>query len=106
MIVHVRHNPELTVDSCINIFDGQFGNRYKIVRTPRMLRRDFQIEKNPWVCVGVHLQQEPNQTSFVFSGFTPSFWRRILVSGLLSLLFYNGLTNEVKRFIKQAPEFH
>lgn len=108
MVITIGHHPELTVDHAIELFGRRFGESYKIVRTPRQPLRDFQIEKNSWVGIGVRLKQEPDKTSFVIGGFTPSPWRRVVFAGafgLLSMLLYNSMTNQVRAFIEQAPEF-
>ncbi len=105
MVVTIGHHPELTVDRAIDTFERRFGANYKIIRTPRRPLRDFQIEKSSWVAISVGLKQEPDKTSFVISGFTPSWWRGLLIAGVLTLFLYNSMTNEVRLFIEQAPEF-
>jgi hypothetical protein len=51
-------------------------------------------------------RQTPGEAKFVYTGYAPKLWARVLFTGLLSFLIWNGPTNEVKEFIEGAPEFH
>jgi hypothetical protein len=90
------------------IFQKRFGDRYKIVATPKWARLGachFWMEKNPFIGVAVKLEQKPRQTKLRLNGGTTSPWAWLLAGGLSRLLLSKGLTNEVKSFVKEAPEF-
>jgi hypothetical protein len=58
------------------------------------------------VGVALNLEQTGSETKFVYAGVAPKLWARLLLGGLLGVLFWSGLTNEVRDFMEKAPEFH
>ena len=110
--IMIGHHPELTAEDVKAIFERQFGDKYEIVRTPRLLLCDFLVKRSAWTSVAVRLRQGKNKTRLVFSGFAPSLWARIalfLTAGLSILICYlvvwKGITDEVRSFIEEAEEF-
>ena len=106
-VVDIPFNPQLTPEFVREVFARHFEGRCRIEDGPRamVVRRDFVVVRNSFVGVGVKLEQGANETKFVFAGLAPRLWARLLVSGLLSMLLWNGLTNEVRTLIEAAPEF-
>jgi len=106
-VTQIAHKPELTKEEARAIFARHFGGAYQITDwsgIPKNLR-DFVIVKSAFVAVTVKLEQGANETKFIYSGFTPKFWARLLTGAVASMFLWNGLTNEVKQFIESAPEF-
>ncbi len=108
-IVTIPHNPELTAEQAMEAFAKHFAGKYGVCKA-QQLRRDFVVKKSAWSGVGVRLQQQPDKTSFVFTGTMPNPVLRILFSGLVSYLVlrsqWTKLEAEVAQFIETAPEFH
>jgi hypothetical protein len=107
-VATIAHKPDLSKEEVRRIFARHFDGKYAVEDwsgIPRSMR-DFMVVKNGFVAVTVKLDQSPNETKIVFTGFTPKFWARALVGGIGSMFLWNGLTNEVKQFIETAPEFH
>ena len=113
-VAAIAHKPDLTSEQAQAIFRRRFEPQYRI-EGPKGLRaigprRDFVVVKNAFTAVSVKLQQDRDETKFVYTGLAPRLWARVL-SGLglltvvMSFFVWNGLTNEVKQFIEQAPEF-
>lgn len=104
-VITVAHKPELTKEQVQEIFAKQFAGKYQ-VHDFRGLFRDFVVEKNPFVGVGIKLDQTGSETKLVYSGLAPKWWARALLGALIGFLFWGGLTNEVRQFMETAPEFH
>jgi hypothetical protein len=107
-VTKIAYKPGLTKDEAQEIFRRQFEPRYSVenwkgasVGAPR----DFVLNKNPFVGIAVKLQQSDGETKFVYTGYAPKLWARMLFTGLISFLIWNGPTNEVREFIESAPEF-
>ena len=109
----IGFNPGLTPERVREVFARHFEGRCGIEDWHGVnvagTGRDFVVVRNAFVGVGVRLEQGASETKFVFTGFAPAIWARVLASGLLSvlasMLFWNGLTNEVRDLIQTAPEF-
>ena len=80
----------------------------------RILGKGWQwiVKRNAWVSVVMRLEQSTDKTKFVFAGDVGSDILRGIISGIpvpvfepFLFLLWNGITNEVKSFIEQAPEF-
>ena len=103
----VSHRPELTVEQAIDLFSRQFAGDYEVYKYwgPG---RDFVVKKNGRTAVGVRLKQQENQTSFVFTPFTPSILFNLLFGGLLSYILlrpgWKRLEGEVGDFIQSSSE--
>ena len=106
-VTSIGHKPELTKEQVREAFRAHFAGRYQIEDAPRVVAggRDFVVYKNPFVGVGVKLEQAASETKFVYGGMAPRVWARIVFGGLASLLLWNGLTGEVRQFIETSPEF-
>src|SRR5688572_16153172 len=107
-VTRIAHRPDLTKEQAQEIFRRHFEPRYKVenwkgasVGAPR----DFVLNKNPFVGVALRLEQSTGETKFIYTGYAPKLWARMLFTGLLSFLIWNGPTNEVREFIESAPEF-
>src|SRR5262245_53418175 len=107
-VATVAHKPGLTKEQAREIFSRHFAGKYTIEdwKGPPRGLRDFVVVKSAFVAVTVKLDQDQNNTKFIYSGFTPKFWARVLSMGVLTYFLWNSLTTEVKRFIETAPEFH
>lgn len=110
-VATVGHHPELTKEETFEIFQRHFGDKYEVYPEDSRFR-DFAVKKSGWAAVGVRLEQKPGETKFVFGGFTPSKGAANVqavsfgaLSALLAVFLWNSLTNEVKTFIQEAPEF-
>jgi hypothetical protein len=106
-VTSIGYNPNLTAEQAKSIFAAHFSPRYAIEdwKGGWGIPRDFLIVKNAFIGVGVKLDQAQNDTKFVYAGWAPKYWARVLVQGLLQYVIWNGLTNEVKQFIETAPDF-
>ena len=68
----------LTTERALELFKRQFGHKYE-VEEKRGIGQDFHVRKSNWLAVRVKLRQgQGGGTTFFFSGFTPSFWHRLL----------------------------
>jgi hypothetical protein len=105
----IGFNPGLTPERVREVFARHFEGRCGIEDWHGVniagMRRDFVVVRNAFVAVSVKLEQDAAETKFVFTGLAPRVWARVLASGLLSMLLWNGLTNEVRTLIRTAPEF-
>ena len=90
----------------MEVFNKEFGGRYKVYSLKRTPRRDFVVQRNGFVGVSMRLEQTKDETKLVYSGFSPSVMARMVVGPLIAIFFWNALTNEIKAFIERAPEFH
>lgn len=105
-VVTIGHHPELTKEEVFNIFQRHFGDRYTL--EPSLPRDHFGITKSGWQAVMVRLEQKPDTTKLVFGGYAPTWYARLVLGitfGALSVFAFSSLTNEVKTFIREAPEF-
>ena len=104
-VVTIAHKPELTRERTQEIFAQHFAGKYK-VHVFRGLFRDFVVEKNAFVGVAVKLEQTDSETKLVFNGMAPKWWARAILGAIWGILFWGGVTNDVRQFIETAPEFH
>jgi hypothetical protein len=113
-VVTIAHKPDLDVNDAFRIFQQHFSH-YEVFDKdggPVPSLRDFVVKKNGLTAVSVVLMQEPNRTSFVFTGYAPSGTYRLLMVLTLGVLIipiiliaWTPLTNEIKSFINEAEEF-
>ena len=89
----------------MEVFEKEFGDRYKVYSLKHTPMRDFVVQKNGFVGVSLRLVQTKDETRFVYSGFAPGVLARMLANGLIAYPLWRGLTNEIKAFIERAPEF-
>ena len=104
-VLSVGHKPDLTKEQAKGIFAKHFEGKYTVEDFPGPFR-DFVVVKSPFVGVALKLEQTGSETKFVYSGVAPKLWARLLLGGLLGILFWSGLTNEVRDFMEKGPEFH
>jgi len=110
-ITKIAHKPGLTSEQAMEAFKKHFEGKYKVepwVRSGLAVaapRRDFAIKKSTFSAVSVKLDQGEGDTKFVYTGYVPNAFARVLVGGLIALLLQNSLTGEVREFIESAPEF-
>jgi hypothetical protein len=109
-VVTIKHHPELTADTAMNIFQKGFAGKYEVYKWNRPGgARDFVVKKSNLVGVAIKFKQEKDKTSFTFVDIIPSMLMTLLVAGLLYALLsrssYQAMMNEVKTFIENAPEF-
>ena len=97
----VGKRPDLTKERVIEDFKQHFSG-CKVYPT-RVVMRDFIIEWSAVTGVGVHLVQNDEGTTFVYTGMIPNVLVRALGSLLLMVLFRGGSKNkeqEVAAFIQ------
>ena len=71
-------NQHLTEERAVELFRRQFAGKY-VVEEKRGIGQDFMVRKSNWLAIRVKLRQgQVGGTTFFFSGFTPSFWHRML----------------------------
>jgi len=108
--VTIKHNPELTAEAAMGIFQKGFAGKYEIYKWNRPGGvRDFVVKKSNLIGVAVKLKQEKEKTSFTFVDIIPSMLMTFMFAGLWYVLFcrssYMAVVNEVKTFIENEPEF-
>ena len=111
-IITIAHKPDLTVEQVVEIFRKRFEPKYRVEvlkgffgRGVLIRGRDFIVVKNPWVGVGVKLQQSDSKTKFVYSGRVPRWWAWWIGGFWLGVFLWVGLRKEVAEMIRTAPEF-
>ena len=68
----------LTAKRALELFRRRFVAKY-VVEEKRGISQDFLVRKSNWLAVRVKLRQgQVGGTTFFFSGYTPSFWHRLL----------------------------
>ena len=106
--ISIGYKPELSKEQAQEIFTQGFAGKYEIVKA-HVMRRDFVVKKSGWAGVGVRLQQDNSDTSFIFTGMMPNMLLQVLFGGVASYLFlrstWKQLEQEVTDFIAAAPEF-
>jgi len=104
----IRHNPSLTKDKLLELFQKRFGGNYKVYET-KLLGADLIVKKSATTGVSVKLVQKSDSTLIRFGAFAPSAAVRILLYGLIMYLFvmksWKKLTAEVKEYIETEPAF-
>ena len=105
-VTAVVNKPNLTKQDAQAIFQKHFGEKYQVQEWKGPFgSRDFSVIKNPFVGVSVKLDQNPNETKFVYTGYAPKWWARAMLGAVIGVFLWNGLTNEVRQFLETAPEF-
>ena len=106
--INIGHNPALTPERAMAIFQRRFAGTYQVYETKRRLR-DFIVKKSDWAGVGVKVKQDPNKTTLVFTGMMPNPIFQALFGGLASYLFlrssWKELEDEIAAFIEDEREF-
>jgi hypothetical protein len=105
-VVTIAHHPQMTWEQAMEVFQKEFGNRYKVYSLKPWPMRDFAVRKNGFVGVTMRLVQTKGETKFVYSGWAPNVMAGLLIGPLFGFLIRRGLTNEIKAFIARVPEFH
>lgn len=104
----IRHNPSLTKEKLLELFQKRFGGTYEVYET-KLLGADLVVKKSGYTGVSVKLVQKSDTTFIRFGAFAPSAWVRIMLYGLIMYLFvrksWKALTAEVKQFIETEPAF-
>jgi hypothetical protein len=74
--IEIHHDPGLTKDKLLKIFQKHFEGKYEVSPTKSMINRDFVVIKTGRSGVFVKLKQESDKTVVVFNKDSPSlFWR-------------------------------
>jgi len=104
----VAHRPDLTVERAAEVFRSHFGETYEVYNTS-IWGRDFVVKKNGRTAVGIRLKQQ-DETSFIFTPFTPSFLFNFMFSGILSYLLlrpgWKAMEKEVAQFIRSSADLN
>jgi hypothetical protein len=109
--VVVRHNPNLTVEQALEVFQKGFEGKYRVYRTPRLVVGDFIVHKNPVAAIFVTLQRKPHETAFKLVFNYPTAAMRLLLMVLFPISFGiiftvgRALEKEVQEFVSNEPAF-
>lgn len=107
--VRIKHNPGLTAEKVMEIFNKEFTGKYEVYMT-KLLLRDFVIKKSAWTGIAVRVKQKDTFTELVFNGFMPGTAARLFFGGIVVLVLYFGawknMQNEIKEFIERSTELN
>jgi hypothetical protein len=98
----LKHDPVLTVEALKQALSYHFINQGYEVGISKLIGADIYIKKNNWVGVAIKLKQKPDSTFLRINGFVPNVALRVLVNGLIPLLF---LWPKWKRLIAEVRSF-
>ncbi len=72
-VAEIAHNPGLTKEQALELFRKRFEGKCRVNEwnVPAAVRRDFIVERNPFVGVSVKLEQASGKTKFVYNGIAP-----------------------------------
>lgn len=74
--IEIHHDPSLTKDQLLDLFQKQFADKYEVYPTKSMINRDFVVKKTGRSGIFVKLHQKDDKTVVVYNKDCPSvFWR-------------------------------
>ncbi len=98
----LKHDPSLTKDKLKEVLSYHFITAGYEVGLSSLIGADIYIRKNNWVGVAIKLKQKQDSTFLRVNGYVPSTTLRILVNGVIPILFlwpkWNRLIAEVRSF--------
>ena len=100
--IEINHDPGLTKEKLLEIFQKQFEGKYEVFPTKSMINRDFIVKKSGRSGVFVKLKQESNKTVVVFNKDCPSlFWRAIPI---LRIMGGKDVKADVESFLQSMAK--
>ena len=106
--VIIRHNPSLTKDMVLELFQRHFGSRYEVYAT-KLLGMDLVVKKSGSTGVSLKLVHKADESFFRFGAFAPSLAFRILLYGVIAYFFlrrkWREMEAEIKDYIESEPAF-
>lgn len=107
--IEIKHLPFQTPEDIQHIFKQKFGDSYEIYQT-QLIGIDFTIKKTNFTGVGIKLIKRKDKSYLKFNALAPSFWVRFLFYGIIPLIIlylgpWSKITNEIKEFIANEPNF-
>ena len=101
--IDLPFDPSLTKDRLKDLLSHQFIPMGYEVGLSSLIGADIYIKKSNWIGVAIKLKQKPEKTFIRVNGYVPSTALRVLVNGILPLLFlwpkWKKLIAEVQSFI-------
>lgn len=105
--INIKNDPSLTKEKVIELFQKQFGEKYKVYPA-KVMGYDFWIRKNAACGVVVKLTTKNGVPVLRYDGQYPSVWVRLLQLGIIPYLFLRPglrrLEDEVRDFITTSPD--
>ena len=103
--VTVAHQPELTGQSAMEVFQRHLGGKYEIYES-FLPTRNFVVQRSGWTGVWVRVVQEEDSTYFDFAPFMPSIKLRVLfaIGGLIAWQFLRGSWSEIEEDVRSLME--
>jgi hypothetical protein len=104
----IRQNPSLTKDKVLELFQGNFKDRYEVHAT-KLLGMDLVVKKSGSTGISLKLVQKKDETFFRFGAFAPSPAFRFLLYGVIPYLIlrrsWRAMEAEIKAYIESEPAF-
>lgn len=106
--VVLRHNPSLTKNTMLDLFQRHFGDRYKVYAT-KLVGMDLVVKKSGSTGISLKLIQKSDGTFVRFGAFAPSPAFRFLLYGVIPYFILRGrwreMEAEIKAYIENEPAF-
>jgi|WetSurMetagenome_2_1015567.scaffolds.fasta_scaffold1880065_1 hypothetical protein len=106
--VVIRHDPTLSKDKVLDLFQRHFGERYEVHAT-KLLGMDLVVKKSGSTGVSIKLVQKSDETFFRFGAFAPSVAFRFLLYGVIPYFIlrrsWRAMEAEIKATIESEPAF-
>ncbi|MCX6560664.1 MAG: hypothetical protein NTZ26_09115 [Candidatus Aminicenantes bacterium] len=100
--IEIRHDPGLTKDKLLDLFQKKFQGKYEIYPTKSMINRDFVVKKSARSGIFVKLDQKSDKTVVVFNKDCPSvFWRSFPI---LRMMGGKDVKADVEAFLQTMAE--
>ena len=100
----LSYTPDLTKERLQEMLSHQFIPTGYEVGASKLIGADIYIKKSNWIGVAIKLKQKPDSTFLRINGYVPSVALRVLVNGVIPLLFlwpkWNRLIAEVRSFFE------
>jgi len=100
--IMLQHDPSLDKERLREVLAHQFIAKGYEVGLSSLIGADIYIKKSNWIGVAIKLKQKPDSTFLRINGYVPSTVLRVLVNGLIPLLF---LWPKWKRLIAEVQSF-
>lgn len=98
----LKHDASLTKDKLKEVLSYHFITMGYEVGLSSLIGADIYIKKSNWIGVVIKLKQKPDSTFLRVNGYVPSTALRVLVNGLIPMLF---LWPKWKRLIAEVQSF-
>ena len=102
----LKHDPTLTKDALKAALSAHFIPMGYEVNFSSMIGADVYIRKSSWIGVVIKVKQKSDSTFLRINGFVPSVALRVLINGVIPLLFlwpkWKKLIEEVRLFMENG----